>query len=148
MRGTRATGHPGSLPPLAQAQPPTTCQKGAIRSGLPELPLPKPAQALPSLHPVPEALDSPVPAATAALAPVNTCECQVLCSGSPGLFQAALAPAFLLQQLLSYSCSLLPPPECWVRVGTLRPYTLCPLSVPGSSLRDKAMAAAAHLGWG
>lgn len=112
-------GSSGCLPPPAQAQQPTTHHRGAIRSGLPELPLPKLVQALPSLQPVPEALDHPVPAATAALAPANVGGCQALWSGRPGLFQAALPPALLLQQ--SYFCSPLHPlgsdPACWVRVS-------------------------------
>lgn len=58
----------------AQAQWPSTPQRAAMRAASPELPLPKPSQGLPTLQPVPETLDSPVPAATAALVALGTVE--------------------------------------------------------------------------
>lgn len=77
---------PGCLPSLARAQWHTMRQRDAIRSCFPQPPLPKLAQTLLLLQPVPKASDNPVPAAAAALVPANTGGCWVLLCGSPGLF--------------------------------------------------------------
>lgn len=86
-------GCPGCLPPLAQAQQPTMCRRGVIRSGFPKSPLLKLAQTLLLLQPVPEASDKAAPAAAATLIPAKAGGCWELWCGSCVLFQEALLPA-------------------------------------------------------
>lgn len=84
----------GCLPPLARAQQPTIRQRGAVRSGFPEPPLPKFAQALLLLQPVPEASDNLAPATAASVLPANSGGCWALRCGGPGLFPAAVTCPF------------------------------------------------------